>query len=211
MRRRAMAGRDPLLEDAERRGAALRRNHHAGFDARPPLLQRQSLGSMIFMACLSRPLRWANSKADACIRARDRSNANFQPWCRSCPLPSPQKVALVTGAARGIGLATAKRFLAEGWRVALLDIEGELLRGAVAGLANPDNTLALACDVSDAGRRGGGDGDGEPTLRPARCAGQQCRGRGVRAAARNLRRGLEPHPGGQPHRAVPLHQGGGAR
>src|SRR5436190_1321722 len=67
----------------------------------------------------------------------------------SAALPS-QKVALVTGAARGIGLATAKRFLAEGWRVALLDIEGELLHGAVAGLADPDHTLALRCDVSDA-------------------------------------------------------------
>src|SRR6267142_6520718 len=67
------------------------------------------------------------------------------------PMPaSPQKIALVTGAARGIGLATAKRFLAEGWQVALLDIEGELLRGAVAGLADPDHTLALHCDVSDA-------------------------------------------------------------
>ena len=63
---------------------------------------------------------------------------------------SPQNVALVTGAARGIGLATAKRFLAEGWRVALLDIEDELLRGAVDGLADPDNTLPLHCDVSDA-------------------------------------------------------------
>src|SRR5205807_2112192 len=63
--------------------------------------------------------------------------------------PSPQKTALVTGAARGIGLATAKRFLAEGWQVALLDIEGELLHGAVAGLADPDNTLELHCDVSD--------------------------------------------------------------
>ena len=62
---------------------------------------------------------------------------------------SPQKVALVTGAARGIGLATAKRFLADGWRVALLDIERELLTGAVAALASPD-TLALHCDVSDA-------------------------------------------------------------
>jgi len=61
---------------------------------------------------------------------------------------SPQKVALVTGAARGIGLATAKRFLADGWRVALLDIEGELLDRAVADLVNPENTLALHCDVS---------------------------------------------------------------
>ena len=65
--------------------------------------------------------------------------------------PSPPKVALVTGAARGIGLATAKRFLAEGWRVALLDIEADLLQDAVAGLAKPDVTLALHCDVSDAG------------------------------------------------------------
>jgi NAD(P)-dependent dehydrogenase (short-subunit alcohol dehydrogenase family) len=63
---------------------------------------------------------------------------------------SPAKVALVTGAARGIGLATAKRFLAEGWRVALIDIEGELQASAAASLNNPDNTLAITCDVSDA-------------------------------------------------------------
>jgi len=64
--------------------------------------------------------------------------------------PSPRKVALVTGAARGIGLATAKRFLAEGWRVALLDIENDLLQGAMVEIANPEHTLALNCDVSDA-------------------------------------------------------------
>ena len=58
-------------------------------------------------------------------------------------------VALVTGAARGIGLATARRFLAEGWRVALLDIEGATLDEAIEGIGAPDATLALRCDVSD--------------------------------------------------------------
>jgi NAD(P)-dependent dehydrogenase (short-subunit alcohol dehydrogenase family) len=62
---------------------------------------------------------------------------------------SPRKVALVTGAARGIGLATAKRFLTEGWQVALLDIDGATLEKAMAGLAQPDATLALVCDVSE--------------------------------------------------------------
>jgi NAD(P)-dependent dehydrogenase (short-subunit alcohol dehydrogenase family) len=63
---------------------------------------------------------------------------------------SDPKVALVTGAARGIGLATAKRFLTEGWRVALLDIAGELLDDAAAALKSPEATLPLHCDVSDA-------------------------------------------------------------
>ncbi len=61
-----------------------------------------------------------------------------------------QKVALVTGAARGIGLAAAKKFVAEGWRVTLLDIESELLERTFKALAAPDATLAIHCDVSDA-------------------------------------------------------------
>jgi len=56
--------------------------------------------------------------------------------------------ALVTGAARGIGLATAKRFLADGWQVALLDIDGENLARTIAALAEPQRTLALTCDVA---------------------------------------------------------------
>ncbi len=61
-----------------------------------------------------------------------------------------QKVALVTGAARGIGLATAKRFLADGWRVALLDIDGETLDRAHAALPRSDAIIAIRCDVADA-------------------------------------------------------------
>jgi NAD(P)-dependent dehydrogenase (short-subunit alcohol dehydrogenase family) len=60
------------------------------------------------------------------------------------------RVALVTGAGRGIGLAATRRFLAEGWKVALLDIDGELLGATMATLARPDATLALHCDVADA-------------------------------------------------------------
>jgi NAD(P)-dependent dehydrogenase (short-subunit alcohol dehydrogenase family) len=65
-------------------------------------------------------------------------------------IPLPPKVALVTGAARGIGLAVAKRFLAEGWKVALLDIEGALLLQSVAALAGAGHVLPLRCDVTDA-------------------------------------------------------------
>ncbi|MGO1119945.1 SDR family NAD(P)-dependent oxidoreductase [Rhodovibrionaceae bacterium A322] len=60
------------------------------------------------------------------------------------------KVALVTGAARGLGLAAAKRFLAEGWRVALLDNNQETLNAAMAGL-DSNRALALHLDVSKAG------------------------------------------------------------
>lgn len=59
------------------------------------------------------------------------------------------KVVLVTGAARGIGLATAKRFLAEGWHVGLLDIDAAGLERAVAEIGKPEETLALTCDVAE--------------------------------------------------------------
>jgi NAD(P)-dependent dehydrogenase (short-subunit alcohol dehydrogenase family) len=58
------------------------------------------------------------------------------------------RTALITGAARGIGLATAKRFLADGFRVALLDIDGATLQQSAAALNDPERTLALTCDVA---------------------------------------------------------------
>lgn len=58
-----------------------------------------------------------------------------------------QKVALVTGAARGIGLATAKLFLEEGWLVAALDRDGPELDKAVGELGQ--GASGFEFDVSD--------------------------------------------------------------
>lgn len=56
------------------------------------------------------------------------------------------KTALVTGAARGIGLATTHLMLAKGWRVAMVDIDGAELATASNGLSN---VLSIEADVSD--------------------------------------------------------------
>ncbi|MFQ5438678.1 MAG: SDR family NAD(P)-dependent oxidoreductase [Paracoccaceae bacterium] len=59
-----------------------------------------------------------------------------------------RKLAIVTGAARGIGLAVTKKFLAKGWSVAMLDIDGETLESAHAELDSPTRTMSLVADVS---------------------------------------------------------------
>ena len=54
------------------------------------------------------------------------------------------KVALITGGARGIGAAIALVFGGQGARVALLDLEGTEEEKTAAGLPL---AIALACDV----------------------------------------------------------------
>jgi len=56
------------------------------------------------------------------------------------------KTALITGAARGIGLATAGRFLREGWNVVMLDRDGDELGKAAAPR---QDALTITADVSD--------------------------------------------------------------
>jgi 3-oxoacyl-[acyl-carrier protein] reductase len=60
------------------------------------------------------------------------------------------RVALVTGASRGIGLGTARRFAQEGARVALMDVDEEALTAGVAELKGAGlDVLGSAGDVSN--------------------------------------------------------------
>lgn len=56
-------------------------------------------------------------------------------------------VAVITGAAQGIGWATAQCLAAKGWRVALLDLHAQTLSERALALGPPH--LALTCDVTD--------------------------------------------------------------
>jgi NAD(P)-dependent dehydrogenase (short-subunit alcohol dehydrogenase family) len=59
------------------------------------------------------------------------------------------KIALITGAAGGIGRAAAVRFAAEGARVGLVDLSGEGLRESLAGVEKAGGTgLAVEADVT---------------------------------------------------------------
>jgi glucose 1-dehydrogenase len=58
------------------------------------------------------------------------------------------KVAAITGAARGIGKACAERFLSDGVKVVISDIDGEGLAKTAAELGRPNNLRAVPADVA---------------------------------------------------------------
>ncbi|HVA66975.1 MAG TPA: 3-oxoacyl-[acyl-carrier-protein] reductase [Elusimicrobiota bacterium] len=59
------------------------------------------------------------------------------------------KVAVITGAARGIGFATAELFCREGAKVVLVDLDEALVKESAAkAAAAPDQTMGLKADVS---------------------------------------------------------------
>ncbi|MEP6701975.1 MAG: SDR family oxidoreductase [Betaproteobacteria bacterium] len=63
-------------------------------------------------------------------------------------------VAVVTGGARGIGLATARLFLERGYCVALIDIDAVTLARTEAELNDAPRVLAIVCDVALPGEVG---------------------------------------------------------
>ncbi|MCF6378283.1 bifunctional aldolase/short-chain dehydrogenase [Nocardioides KLBMP 9356] len=66
------------------------------------------------------------------------------------PKPLATRVALVTGAASGIGLATAKKLAAEGACVVIADLSLEKAQAAAADIGSTDVAVGVQVDVSDA-------------------------------------------------------------
>jgi NAD(P)-dependent dehydrogenase (short-subunit alcohol dehydrogenase family) len=54
------------------------------------------------------------------------------------------KVAIVTGAGRGIGAATVQRLSLDGWRVTAADLDGP----AADAIAGATGGIGIACDVA---------------------------------------------------------------
>ncbi|MFC7342797.1 bifunctional aldolase/short-chain dehydrogenase [Saccharopolyspora griseoalba] len=65
------------------------------------------------------------------------------------PKPLATRVALVTGAASGIGKATAKRLSAEGACVVLADLDADNAQELADELGGPDKAVAAQVDVTD--------------------------------------------------------------
>jgi NAD(P)-dependent dehydrogenase (short-subunit alcohol dehydrogenase family) len=66
-------------------------------------------------------------------------------------MPDDMRVALVTGANRGLGLETSRQLLAKGLNVALAGRDDEALERAVDSLGENDRAMTVRMDVTDVG------------------------------------------------------------
>ena len=75
------------------------------------------------------------------------------------PKPLATRVALVTGAASGIGKAIAQRLAAEGACVVIADLDVEKAAAAAAEIGGADVAVGIAADVTDEGQIAAGFAD----------------------------------------------------
>ncbi len=59
------------------------------------------------------------------------------------------KTVIITGGAQGIGRATAERFLAEGAKVIIADVNAARLQATAAEIGTPETLLAVVTDVAE--------------------------------------------------------------
>ena len=116
------------------------------------------------------------------------------------------KTAIVTGGARGIGLAIAKRYIAEGARVVIADIDESAGKAAVAALGHRG---ALRAHRRRRGGRCAQRGGGSlRRRRRSRHPGQQCRHHPHGGFPRHRGGRFRPRAARQPEGHVPGRAGG---
>src|SRR5712671_5801878 len=102
-----------------------------------------SVGPMSIRHCLSR--RMFSQSAPISHNSTCRSNKELV-----MNISFENKVALVTGAGSGLGLATAKAFAESGASVVLADVNEKAVRSVAEQLsAQGHKALAVRCDVAD--------------------------------------------------------------